>query len=360
MVKVADEPDNRLYLCPACGQCLQLPAFWSVEKNTDVAESPAPLPNVLPVPLWFLGVSLALTVFSVGMAFATDWGNGGYFKLIAILFSVLIVMAFAAVTWSKVERNLPVRPAATLELPADLPREVAEVGRPHTGFQTLPPWEALCFLVVGILALWIGAVAVAAVWHGHHDHRMDEMALIFPLAGIAAIGKALSNLLWRVRVLVGPGGMLHAKGGRLTVCRWDDVEAVYQWTVVYKGVTFFHCKVATREGQHFRFNGQSMERVDQLGAVIEQGARPHLRARLAQALDRDEPVAFGPLTVGRDGLTHRSKTLPWNEIASIAESEGHLLVLQYDKRRNWCKIALEDIPNISILLDLLADRMQAA
>src|SRR5690348_2312717 len=120
MVKVADESDNRLYLCPACGHCLQLPAFWSVEKNTAAAESPAPPPNELTIPLWLLKASLALTVFCVGMAFATDWGNGGYFKLIAILFSVLIVMAFAAVTWSKVQRNLPVRPAAVLELPCDL------------------------------------------------------------------------------------------------------------------------------------------------------------------------------------------------------------------------------------------------
>jgi hypothetical protein len=99
----------------------------------------------------------------------------------------------------------------------------------------------------------------------------------------------------------------------------------------------------------------------QIGHVIETETARYLFPAALNRYRMGQPVVFGPLTVTREGLSHRSQRLPWTRIKrrrilSNEISESRLVIREPGKRFAWASINL-DAPQVEVFW-MLVDHMR--
>ena len=186
--------------------------------------------------------------------------------------------------------------------------------------------------------------------------HMGFFILLFGLpCGIYLIGWRASDLFVWMRA---PHSLsLDDDGLRAGTVRipWRDVESVLE--------VHNHDRVVLRHrGGSYKLRLNLWSDAEELHQEVMEHVVPELLERVHSQLDAGQPVHFGPLTLGGEGLTHKGRLLRWEEIESIrlqnefdqGVSTRELVIVAQGKPR---KIDEANILIAPVLLAYLSDRL---
>ncbi len=195
------------------------------------------------------------------------------------------------------------------------------------------------------------------------DYGLSLCSLaVFAAAGIYGallLAKALSNSHLRVQIY--PHGFTSLRHGKLSVCRWDQIEAVWKTEErqVHMNKEFFlftakcFLTVNKQDGERI-YLSDFLNHIQALGETIIEESYRHLWPKAAAAYQGGETVVFGPLAVSTTGLTYRGRALPWSEVKSILITADFIKVIQKGSWLGyWADLPSSAIPNFSVMWTLL-------
>jgi hypothetical protein len=94
--------------------------------------------------------------------------------------------------------------------------------------------------------------------------------------------------------------------------------------------------------------------VEELAITIQDAITPILFNQAAQQYNAGQLLAFGPVTIGKDGIRIGKKTYPWVEVQQVSVQQGILKVSQ--KEGGWfsgARVSAAVIPNLNVLLNII-------
>lgn len=231
----------------------------------------------------------------------------------------------------------------------------------YRGRYRFVPVERYFSLMLGILVLvglFFASVSI-----------MGDTFTEYFVAAIVAAG-VIWLLLWiiathRRRILVFTDGFVYSGLFGRDVCRWADIEGVWQSVTNHYirryGRTSFagtaHVYTILRnDGKKLRLN-DGVRDIALLGETIQSEVFLRLLPRNAERFNRGDTLSFGPLRIDRQGLHTGRQTLPWREVASaIIVQDGWLWITRTGQPpTTWVRLDAVSIPNLAILLSLTDD-----
>ena len=246
--------------------------------------------------------------------------------------------------------------ASALPLPDDLPEEFHRLGPPTTVFGGESTSSSIVLILIGTVFLAFAVVAVIAVLTTREPGRMLELAVVAPMAGVAAIFMGVRNLLFRLTIVIFPDGLAEVCNGRVRICRWEQIDSVTRnldesserpsWAV---------CRLRLCDGEQMVFKASRVERLDQLSAQIEAAVAPDQLAQALDTLTAGGTVPFGPLEISAAGIAKGSKLLRWEDCETFRVEKGRLQVYQNGTGWKWCNVPFSELPNAQVLLKLLRE-----
>lgn len=223
-------------------------------------------------------------------------------------------------------------------------------------------------------------------------HRIDRLRLILPSALLVVLlGLGLNFTLVESDPLRGPFLTTLIVAGAALALGWRALHYWNRQIVLFERgfsfregaetVAFDYAEVASirQQGEQlayfgglirhrrFRFTLTTIrgeiieltnlyERVDQLVEQIEQRVYPRLGGQITAAFARGERVPFSEgLSLSRDGLHQRGRTLAWEDLDGFVVENGRLILCASDGT-DWLSLPLAEIDNLPLLVDLLRRR----
>jgi hypothetical protein len=101
---------------------------------------------------------------------------------------------------------------------------------------------------------------------------------------------------------------------------------------------------------------ERLAQINALAQLIEEKVIQRLGPAAEESYGAGKPVSFGPISVSRNGIDNGRDTATWNEVFSVEVLGGNLVVtVAGDQHRGkWHKIPAETIPNLPVLLAMIA------
>ncbi len=251
------------------------------------------------------------------------------------------------------------------------PPTVKALGRPlsvHT-----PNWLAAVtgarfnrVLTLTTTALILGVTAVCATLYylqadvlGVHPDAWQLIAAGFGLLGVICLAS------W-ARLRNGGGGaadagdgyliydeaLVHARPGLYTVLRWDELKALEPRLVRANGMP----RLVSRDGRWIDLSAK-VKGEARLFKVAFERSLANLVPEHLERIAAGEAVKFGSLTLNRQGLGWKGKTLAWSEITSLVLIHGDRNGLEVSAGRfsllSWCFFEYGTVSNGDVALELV-------
>jgi hypothetical protein len=150
---------------------------------------------------------------------------------------------------------------------------------------------------------------------------------------------------------------LHLTGiaGKSVRLTWDEIAGLHTYGTRSQ---LFGTHLSDRFGLTLTTTGGRTIRVPahitalvELAEIIRRNTQPRLAPQIEAALERGDPVRFGPITLDRIGLTIDRRTWPWREMDHLRITAGSLVIESGTKRFAH---PIADVPNASLLLEFAA------
>lgn len=155
-------------------------------------------------------------------------------------------------------------------------------------------------------------------------------------------------------VAVHENGFVWREKGERIVVPWADVVSIRGRHVRRLVVG---AEVARSAAHRIRIaNGRELvatsmlDDVDEFAAQVDEVIERRL-PELRDALAKDRPVGFGPLSIDREGITHAGRTIPWSSIATIGVEKGVVVIAAAER----IEIEWSSIPNGRLFLSLASE-----
>jgi hypothetical protein len=248
----------------------------------------------------------------------------------------------------------------------ELPGEIATLGPIEASYR----WAVgvllfRCFFAVG--GCLVGIYVLSFVVQPPRGNVSPEpiaivvaiiIGIILPM-GAGIVGIRNNYRRWKYRVLVVRDGLFVVEADRFLFFRWTDIEAVWLNFTQYSvhGLPVGTAKLYTirlYEGEQITIKGDDMPRSEDLGPILQQKTANHLLVQARNTIRVGGSVSFGTLVISQRGFETAEATLPWEEFQSAQISEGVLEVTKIGNGPKWLKIAAAQIPNLHVLLALIA------
>lgn len=350
--------------CPGCGQQLRVPV-----PLAQPARPPSPVPAPAPPPpapaedVW-----ASLTLDRVSKATQPLDPDDGQADLSSLA-----------------DDEARPRPELLRGLSPRLLQNVKDLGQPTWEYKSgvsLGP----AGLVLGLLLLLVGLAMFVAGWaidlsingaaYASHDRKALEVsdrsygllgcAGVIPLTA-GGLVTLLALTMRRRRVIVFTGGLLDVLGRRRTVCRWDQVEAVWQSVTRIKLVrpggrvrrtqTIHYYAVQVEGGPRLHYNDR-LPKVGLLGARILRETREHRLRRALERYNAGELVDFDVYAIDRKSLHFRDDRIPWRDVKRVSASQGVIYADLRGDRRGYVEAPVGQVANAEVFL-ALADTILA-
>lgn len=269
------------------------------------------------------------------------------------------------------------------DVESDLIEITSRLGEPDSTHRTSAGSVALR-VVLGVLIVLVAATLHYLMWtgtvpwpKGHAKLWVILLAAMFvgPGVGLYLIGFAIRSMkMW---VLAYPTGLFVWHRGKVIAFPWDEIRAIQITGLPEKAVLHrageddsadAYWYDLSRSGRRVFGTTVTLTRADgeQLGLpstvddfaalgrrVQEETYRRLFPARWADLQD-GQPVPFGPIVCGLDGVTIRSTTLPWPEVASLDRVQDKLEVKKAGKKKKaWGKVELSELVNLHVLMGIV-------
>lgn len=217
--------------------------------------------------------------------------------------------------------------------------------------------------VLVFLGIFFGLLGLGLVIGGLIASLSDSSLLCLTVAGVFPLGVAVwafAQFFTRrsLRVLVFPEGLVHIRGGKAQVFRWDEIAKVYmslQKTRVGGRAVQHSYRIQDVRGKRAEFTGD-IPGVATLGQTIQQEVTRRMLPRALETYNAGGTVEFGSLSVSQQGLSNRRETVPWSDIEEVKVQRGIITVKKAGKWLNWANVTVGGTPNVFVFL-ALADRV---
>jgi hypothetical protein len=250
----------------------------------------------------------------------------------------------------------------TVQLPDDLPPDVARLGEPIAAFRAGGGRYA-ALVIFGILAVLLGLAFLAGavlllVAGPGKGHTPVAKVVILGIAclsgGVATLRQARS--VRGLSVYAFADGVARLQGAKAEVMRWDDVNTVKRIpNAKAEGMTLARPTqliLTGRDGRELVFN-ESLSRLGDLRKLVEERTLRTMLPAAQEAFDGGAAIGFGKLGVSPDGIHHGNKTLPWEDLKEAKVEDGSLVVRSAGAWLAFCKVPLGEVPNSHVLLALI-------
>lgn len=164
------------------------------------------------------------------------------------------------------------------------------------------------------------------------------------------------------RVYVFAEGLVRTKGSTSEVVRWDQVDSMLQAIVKVTYRVLYAIPVARivrhtytvrrTDGTSLVFR-DSLRGVEALGDRVSRETARYLFPKALAAYHAGQQVAFGDLTISKQGIGRKGKALPWTEYQSVEVVKGVAKIQQRGKRFSWASVQVRKVPNLLVFLNLL-------
>lgn len=254
-----------------------------------------------------------------------------------------------------------------LELPEDLGREVAELGKFRAEFATSKK-RLIGSLIVGSVFVVAGVVFLGIGIAGVFDVLPWGLSRIRMIVGgiLGGIVMVLGGILvpWRyhrsrkVRVLVFLRGLVRLDGEHVNVCRWDEVETICDQAIdkadnmgLFEELHRFAIRRA--DGTELAFD-ESLPRVRKLRKTIDQETLHYLLPVALKTCSDHQTVEFGQLQVDGDGLHHDQESLHWSEVKEVDVRKRKVTITKQGQWSSWFCADVSEIPNLHVFRALVS------
>ncbi len=198
--------------------------------------------------------------------------------------------------------------------------------------------------------------AAAQLW-GWSWYALSALALI-PLLGLALCRLQRAHR----KVTVHQNG-LHIQGamGRKHILFWRELTGIADAAVQdhFLGIRFrkrHKLTLFSRGGKALAIDSR-IRNTDELSARIKAKIYPKLLVQSRLLLREGNEIPFGPLALKSSGIKIRGRFFAWEQVSRIHVQQG-LLVVECENSRTR-KIAVREIPNIEILIQLMREEVPA-
>jgi hypothetical protein len=219
--------------------------------------------------------------------------------------------------------------------------------------------SSIPIVLVGLAIFW-GLVGLGLVVGGLLASRNDSSLLCLVPPGIVLVGVGVwAFTQWRLkrnlRALVFPDGLVHIRGTKTNVFRWDEIESVWQSAqkarptsrAVYRAYT-----IADRNGRKAVFTSDFVG-VQALGDTIQREVSERLLPHALEAFEAGETVRFGKLSLSQEGLSNDRETIPWDQVEEVKLERGIITVRKEGKWLSWANVTVGGTPNVLVFLTLV-------
>lgn len=227
---------------------------------------------------------------------------------------------------------------------------------------------AAVFLGLGILALLLGLF----LWPAAKD-AWNEAILCFLLGagmvgggGYFGVRKLRKS---RTSFLVFEAGLVYKEPSRARLFRWNEIDTLSSRVTRIElrgtaaGMHFLEVPAGSKVCWSLRDRLEDEIHVDvevaratELISLIEDRTLPLLLDRARKLLRHAESVSFGPVSVGRTGLTSGNVTLAWEDFDSIRVQEAVLEVEQDGTWKDWLDVDGVELQNHHVLMALVREQ----
>ena len=164
------------------------------------------------------------------------------------------------------------------------------------------------------------------------------------------------------------GVTVHKKGlhlirisGKSVRLHWDEITGIHTYgtrrQLLGKPVSDrYGLTIAAAGGRSFRIP-ERIAGLDELAETIRLHIGPRVTAGIEAALERGDPVRFGPVTLDRLGLTVGRRSWPWREMDRLRITDGSLWI---ESGGNRFALPVAEVPNAPLLLEIAARFSSAA
>ena len=138
---------------------------------------------------------------------------------------------------------------------------------------------------------------------------------------------------------------------------WDQIKTVWrEESILNRRYRTRRITLKFTSGGSVSFD-QALTDFSTLAETIQEATGRLLAPLSRHRLKQDGEVRFGAVTVHPDGLTMRGKFFPWNGISRFDIGNGHLVLYKSPRPKSGGDrgIALREVPNYHVLLELLGD-----
>lgn len=216
--------------------------------------------------------------------------------------------------------------------------------------------------VIAILTLVgiLGGVGLLAYGGYFLEQRGMLMTWAFPglILLCAGVWLAINALRYHgLRVYVFTEGLVHVKGNKTNVIRWDQVKTMWQKvnkrfiSSFYIGTVHLYT-VQREDGKKFTFD-DGLSNVETLGNTIVLAVNNSLLPVVIDTYTAGNPVVFGKLSVSIHGISNGEEIFLWNQIRGIQVNKGTLMINKDGQLLNWPSIVVSKTPNFPVFMALV-------
>jgi hypothetical protein len=181
-----------------------------------------------------------------------------------------------------------------------------------------------------------------------------------PLVPFSLVGAILFFLgMWNLSrlgraaraVALYEGGFTALRGSNPIVLPWAAIASIVSDLKMVSGQriawTEYRYEVRARDGTTVELTNDYFEDLDGIVSAIKGHVWMLLRPGAQAAYDAGQPLAFGPVTVSREGVVAGGLALAWSAVQDVGVKRGRLVVTP--KGGSPLQVRASTIPNIELL-----------
>jgi hypothetical protein len=212
------------------------------------------------------------------------------------------------------------------------------------------------FIFIG---LSMGVIGLGLIIGGLIASLSDTSLLCLSAAGLLPMGASV----WAVvqfatrrkrRVLIYPEGLVHIRGRKTQVFRWDAIEKTWvSFQKTRRGGRSVQriFTIQDAHGTKVQFGGDIIGIV-KLGETIQEEVTKRLLPRAMETYNAGGSVQFGHLSLSQQGLSNGRETVPWSQIEEVKIDRGIITVRREGQWLNWANVTVSGTPNVFVFLTM--------
>jgi len=216
--------------------------------------------------------------------------------------------------------------------------------------RTFKPIISNPLLIIAVLlgGIILDIIVLAAI--AYFTGFVFYILLFFPLMVAFWAVRALRT--FNVRCYVFKNGFIYARGRKYRAVRWDQIVAVFQKQTAGRYSSSHTYTVRVQEGREIQI-GDAVNRVIDLGAMIQREATKLLLPRVIASYKSGETLSFGKVNVNIQAVNNGKEMIPWDQIDAIETRNGLIVVQKYGRVMKWSTVRERETPNVYVLQNLV-------